>query len=115
MSRQKARYLNAIAEAFDRGNLKGVRFSRLSDEEILEQLTAIVGIGRWTAEMFLMFSMRRRDVFPVDDLGVRKGMDQLFGIRDIPKMIERAERWRPYRTVASVYIWRALDQTLPRD
>jgi DNA-3-methyladenine glycosylase II len=65
--------------------------------------------------MFLMFSMRRRDVFPVDDLGVRKGMDQLFGIRDIPKMIERAERWRPYRTVASVYIWRALDQTLPRD
>jgi len=115
VSRQKARYLIAIAEAFDTGHLRGVRFARLSDEEILERLTAIVGIGKWTAEMFLMFSMRRRDVFPVDDLGVRKGMQQLFGIKDVPKMIERAERWRPYRTVASVYIWRALDQVVPTD
>jgi DNA-3-methyladenine glycosylase II len=113
VSRQKARYLRALAEAFHRGQLNGVRFARLSDDEILERLTAVVGIGRWTAEMFLMFSMRRRDVFPVDDLGVRKGMGQLFGIDDVPTMIERAERWRPYRTVASVYIWRALEQITP--
>jgi len=115
VSRQKARYLNAIAEAFDRGHLKGVRFSRLSDEEILERLTAIVGIGKWTAEMFLMFSMRRRDVFPVDDLGIRKGMQQFFGISEVPKMIERAEPWRPYRTVASVYLWRGLEQVVPTE
>ncbi len=108
VSRQKARYLHALAEAFDSGGLKGVRFSRLSDDEILESLTAIVGIGRWTAEMFLVFSMRRRDIFPVDDLGVRKGMERFFGIADVPGMIERAERWRPYRTVASLYIWRGL-------
>ena len=58
--------------------------------------------------MFLMFSMCRRDIFPVDDLGVRKGMERFFGIADVPAMIERAERWRPYRTVASLYLWRGL-------
>jgi len=108
VSRQKARYLLALAEAFERGGLKGVRFSRLSDEEIIERLTAVVGIGRWTAEMFLIFSMRRRDVFPVDDLGIRKGMEKLFGVSGVPEMVERAERWRPYRTVASLYMWGAL-------
>jgi DNA-3-methyladenine glycosylase II len=108
VSRQKARYLVALAEAFESGGLKGVRFSRLSDDEIIERLTAVVGIGRWTAEMFLMFSMRRRDVFPVDDLGIRKGMEQLFGVSGAPAMIERAEVWRPYRTVASLYIWGVL-------
>jgi len=107
-SRQKARYLVALAEEFERGALKGVRFSRLSDDEIIERLTAVVGIGRWTAEMFLVFSMRRRDVFPVDDLGIRKGMERLFGVSPVPAMIERAEVWRPYRTVASLYIWGAL-------
>lgn len=108
VSRQKARYLLALAEEFESGGLKGVRFSRLSDEEIIERLTAVVGIGRWTAEMFLIFSMRRRDVFPVDDLGVRKGMEKLFGVSGVPAMVQRAERWRPYRTVASLYIWGAL-------
>lgn len=108
VSRQKARYLRALAEEFERGGLHGVRFSRLSDDEIIERLTAVVGIGRWTAEMFLIFSMRRRDVLPVDDLGIRKGMDQLFGASQVPAMIERAELWRPYRTVASLYIWKSM-------
>jgi DNA-3-methyladenine glycosylase II len=108
VSRQKARYLRALAEEFEHGRLNGVRFSRLSDEEIIERLTAVVGIGRWTAEMFLIFSMRRSDVFPVDDLGVRKGMQQLFGITEVAEMVQRAERWRPYRTVASLYLWKAL-------
>jgi DNA-3-methyladenine glycosylase II len=107
VSRQKQRYLYALAEAFA-GDLSGVRFSRLSDEEIIERLTAIVGIGRWTAEMFLMFSIRRRDVFPVDDLGIRKGMEKWFGLTDVAAMVERAEPWRPYRTVASLYLWRSL-------
>jgi len=108
VSRQKARYLLALAEEFDSGGLQGIRFSRLSDGEIIERLTAVVGIGRWTAEMFLIFSMRRRDVFPVDDLGIRKGMNKLFGVSEVPGMVERAERWRPYRTVASLYIWKSL-------
>ncbi|UCF19374.1 MAG: DNA-3-methyladenine glycosylase 2 family protein [Gemmatimonadota bacterium] len=109
VSRQKARYLQALAEAFARGSLTGVRFSRLSDEEILERLMAIVGIGRWTAEMFLIFSMRRPDVFPVDDLGVRQGMKRFFRVAEVPDMVRRAERWRPYRTVASLYLWRGLE------
>ncbi len=113
-SRQKARYLHALAEAFDSGGLSNARFSRLSDDDIVERLTAVVGIGRWTAEMFLMFSMRRPDIFPVDDLGIRKGMNRFFGISDVREMIERAERWRPYRTVASNYLWRA-QSAMPPD
>ncbi len=70
-------------------------------------MTAVVGIGRWTAEMFLIFSMRRRDVFPIDDLGIRRGMDRHFKLGDLDAMIRRAERWRPYRTVASLYLWRS--------
>ncbi len=113
VSRQKRRYLYALAEAFESGQLSGVRFARLSNEEAIERLTAVVGIGRWTAEMFLMFSMRRRDVFPVDDLGVRKGMERLFGVSGVPETIERAECWRPYRTVASIYIWKASSTVVP--
>lgn len=109
VSRQKATYLHALAEAYADGGLGRVRFARLSDEQVIERLTAVKGIGRWTAEMFLIFSMRRPDVFPVDDLGIRRGMENLFGVTDRDSMVERAERWRPYRTVASLYIWRALD------
>jgi 3-methyladenine DNA glycosylase/8-oxoguanine DNA glycosylase len=108
VSRQKRRYLYALAEAFGDGGLGSVRWSRLSDEEIMERLTAIVGVGRWTAEMFLIFSMRRPDVFPVDDLGVRHGMGRFFDVDGQGAMIERAERWRPYRSVASLYLWRGL-------
>jgi DNA-3-methyladenine glycosylase II len=108
VSRQKRRYLYALAEAFNDGGLGQVRWSRLTDDEIIERLTAIVGIGRWTAEMFLMFSMRRRDVFPIDDLGIRKAMERFFGVPEAPAMIDRAEHWRPYRTVASTYLWRGL-------
>ncbi len=107
VSRQKARYLHELARAFARGELSGVRFSRLSDEEIIKRLTAVVGIGRWTAEMFLIFSMRRRDVFPIDDLGIRRGMERLFKLSELDAMVRRAERWRPYRTVASLYLWRS--------
>lgn len=107
VSRQKARYLYALAEEFDSGSLNGVRFSKLDDDQIISRLTGIVGVGRWTAEMFLMFSMRRADVFPIGDLGIRRGMELYFGVEDKEEMIERAEEWRPFRTVASVYLWRA--------
>ena len=107
VSRQKRRYLYALADAFCDGGLSRVRFASLSDEQVMERLTDIVGIGRWTAEMFLMFSLRRNDVFPVGDLGIRRGMQQFIGVSGVPDMVRRAERWRPYRTVACFYLWRA--------
>lgn len=88
------------------------RVRRLSDAEIVERLTAVRGIGTWTAEMVLIFRLGRGDVLPVADLGVRKGFMLTYGLDELPtadEMTEHAERWRPYRTVASWYMWRALD------
>ncbi|MBA3345614.1 MAG: DNA-3-methyladenine glycosylase 2 family protein [Gemmatimonadales bacterium] len=85
---------------------------RMSDEEIIERLTLVRGVGRWTVEMLLMFRLGRPDVLPVGDLGVRKGFALTFGGRTLPDpevMSRRAERWRPYRSVASWYLWRALE------
>ncbi len=86
------------------------RAERLSDDEIVERLTEVRGVGRWTVEMFLIFTLGRPDVLPVDDYGVRKGFARTFGRRILPKPKEltgHGERWRPYRTVASWYLWRA--------
>ena len=88
------------------------RVRRMSDEEVIEHLTAVRGIGRWTVEMLLLFKLGRPDVFPVGDLGVRKGFALTFRKRklpDAPTMVRRAEPWRPYRSVASWYLWRALE------
>jgi methylated-DNA-[protein]-cysteine S-methyltransferase len=85
---------------------------KLSDDEIVERLTAVRGVGRWTVEMLLIFRLGRPDVLPVDDYGVRKGFSLFRGLRDLPTPKELAaygERWRPYRTVASWYMWRALE------
>jgi len=85
---------------------------RLSDEEIVERLTQVRGVGRWTVEMLLMFRLGRPDVLPVGDLGVRKGFARTFRKRKLPEpaVIQRhAERWRPYRSVGSWYMWRALE------
>ena len=85
---------------------------RMEDEEIIARLTAVRGIGRWTVEMLLMFKLGRPDVFPVGDLGVRKGFALTFRKRGLPEpaaMIRRGKRWRPYRSVASWYLWRALE------
>lgn len=88
------------------------RVRRMDDEEIIERLTAVRGVGRWTVEMLLMFKLGRPDVFPVGDLGIRKGFALTFRKRTLPEsaaMIRRGERWRPYRSVASWYLWRALE------
>lgn len=88
---------------------------RLSDDEVVARLTSVRGIGRWTAEMLLMFRLRRPDVLPADDFGVRKGFKVAYGKRDLPsrkQLEEHAERWRPYRTVASWYLWRAAELEL---
>lgn len=88
------------------------RARRMHDEEILERLTAVRGVGRWTVEMLLIFKLGRPDVLPVGDLGVRKGFVLTFGSRKLPApaiMHRRGNRWRPYRSVASWYLWRALE------
>jgi 3-methyladenine DNA glycosylase/8-oxoguanine DNA glycosylase len=88
------------------------RIRRMEDEEIIERLTVVRGIGRWTAEMLLIFRLGRPDVLPLSDLGVRKGFEITFRTRKLPDasiMARRGERWRPYRSVASWYLWRALE------
>jgi DNA-3-methyladenine glycosylase II len=89
-----------------------LRVRRMADDEIVERLTTVRGIGRWTVEMLLLFRLGRSDVLPIGDLGVRKGFARTFGrrvLKDPAVMIRRAERWRPYRSVASWYMWRALE------
>jgi DNA-3-methyladenine glycosylase II len=89
---------------------------RMGDEEIIERLTMVRGVGRWTVEMLLLFRLGRPDVLPLGDLGVRKGFARTInrrGLSDPMVLSRRAERWRPYRSVASWYLWRALDETRP--
>jgi 3-methyladenine DNA glycosylase/8-oxoguanine DNA glycosylase len=84
----------------------------MSDDEIITRLTAVRGIGRWTVEMLLLFDLGRPDVWPVDDYGVRKGFAKTFGRRQLPtpkQLMKFGEKWRPYRSMAAWYFWRALD------
>jgi DNA-3-methyladenine glycosylase II len=116
LSRQKVIYLRDLADKFASGDLSEDDFAHLDDEAVIERVSAVKGIGRWTAEMFLMFSLGRPDVLPVDDLGVRKGMQITYGLADMPKadvMREIAEPWRPYRSVGTWYMWRALGVDVP--
>lgn len=86
------------------------KLRRMEDEEIIEHLTKVRGIGRWTVEMLLIFSLRRPDVLPVGDFAVRKGFSLVYGRKELPKpaeLMHYGERWRPYRSVASWYMWRA--------
>jgi DNA-3-methyladenine glycosylase II len=111
LSGQKARYLKELARGFVDGKIRPHRFARQSNEEIIETLTAIHGIGRWTAEMFLMFSLNRLDVLPVDDLGIQKAIQKAYGFRSLPKpatMRKIGRPWHPYETIASWYLWRSL-------
>jgi DNA-3-methyladenine glycosylase II len=109
LSRQKTRYVRNVATAFREYGYDRAYFADVDAEAVVEELTAITGVGDWTARMQLLFSLGREDVFPVGDLGVRKGMTNLYpdlGREDRPAMVERAERWRPYRSYASLYLWR---------
>ncbi|HJL75300.1 MAG: DNA-3-methyladenine glycosylase [Candidatus Marinimicrobia bacterium] len=110
-SNQKAMYVHNIAEAFENGSVSK-NLDQLDDEAIIENLTSIKGVGPWTAEMFLMFTLHRPDVFPVTDLGVRKGFQLFCGLDELPdpdSMIKTAEPWRPFRTLASWYLWRLVE------
>ena len=112
LSKQKASYIKNIAEAYNVNFIINNNFSIMTDAEIIKQLTNIKGIGRWTAEMFLIFTLRRSDVFPVTDLGVQKGFQVFYSLDELPSidfMNERAEKWRPYRTIVTLYLWYAVD------
>ena len=111
LSRQKMTYLRDLAKHFTEGKIPTRQFSKMTDEEIIQSLIPVKGIGRWTAEMFLIFVLNRTDLLPVDDLGVRKGFQKVYGLRTEPKaakMMEIAEKWRPWRTVGSWYMWRGV-------
>lgn len=112
LSNAKAKYIKNIAQAFLDGTVDHQNLVNLSDEEIMEQLIAIKGVGPWTAQMFLMFTLNRPDVFPPGDLGVQKGFQQYFKLKKLPSpkiMEKRAKKWKPYRTVASLYFWKVVD------
>ena len=111
LSNQKASYIHNIANAFFTGMVPN-DIDTLSDNDVIECLTTIKGVGPWTAEMFLMFALNRPDVFPLTDLGIQKGFKLFFQLDELPKpdqMIEKAEPWIPYRTLASWYLWRVVE------
>lgn len=112
ISRQKSGYIKNIANAFDEGLVDETELHKLSDKEIIDQLVKIKGVGRWTAEMFLIFTLRRPDVFPVTDLGVQKGFQIYYDLDELPSidmMNEKSENWKPYRTIMSLYLWFAVE------
>jgi 3-methyladenine DNA glycosylase/8-oxoguanine DNA glycosylase len=113
LSRAKVLALRDLAARTVNGTVPPIgRLSAMSDDEIIERLVKVRGIGRWTVEMLLIFRLGRPDVLPVDDYGVRHGFQLTYGKRDLPKPRELAglgERWRPFRTAASWYLWRAVD------
>ncbi len=112
LSRQKARYLLSLAGHFIDGTLQQQQWHRMDDEAVIERLVQVKGIGRWTAEMFLMFHLLRPDVLPVDDIGIQRAIANHFteGARpSAGQMRAIAEPWRPWRSVACWYLWRSLD------
>jgi 3-methyladenine DNA glycosylase/8-oxoguanine DNA glycosylase len=113
LSRNKTAALKDLARHTIEGTVPPLaRAHAMSDDELIERLTAVRGVGRWTVEMILIFRLGRPDILPVSDLGVRKGFRRAFGMRGLPAavtMTRRGERWRPYRSVASWYLWRAAE------
>jgi len=117
LSRQKVRYLLSLADHFASGQMAVADWSRQDDETIIAQLVAVRGIGRWTAEMFLIFHLLRPDILPLSDLGVQRAMRRHYGNDQqlaFDAMEKIAEPWRPWRSVATWYLWRSLDK-LPVD
>lgn len=115
LSGQKANYLQNVAHFAIANDFKQIEWASMSDEEIISFLTQIKGVGKWTVQMLLMFTLARPDIFPADDLGIQQAMQRLFKIEEQNprllkiRMTELAEPWRPWRTVACRYLWRWKD------
>lgn len=112
LSGMKVKFIKGLAKSVVRGNLDFRALRRAPDEEVIERLTAVKGIGRWTAEMFLMFSLGRDDVFSYGDLGLRNAMQKLYKLKKppTPRQAQKISApWKPYRTLASRYLWASLE------
>lgn len=116
LSRQKVASLRSLAEHFASGELSTGHFHEWEDEEIIAHLTRVRGIGRWTAEMFLMFHLHRPDVLPVNDVGINRAIARQYALEALPKpdeVVRIGTPWRPWATVACWYLWRSEDVKLP--
>ena len=113
LSRAKVRYLHGIADAVIGGNIKLTAAARLENEAFIAELTRLKGVGRWTAEMLLIFSLGRRDVFSVGDLGLRTAVARLYAVDrdDSEAIVSIADTWRPFRSLACHFLWKSLDNT----
>lgn len=112
LSARKVEYLADLARHFVEGRIHVARWRAMEDAEIIAELTAVRGIGVWTAQMFLIFNLLRPDVYPLDDIGLQKGVARLHFAGERPsrrQLAETGERWRPWRSVATWYLWRSLD------
>ena len=112
LSRQKIGYLRDLAARCDRGDVPIETVHALDDDAVIRALTAVKGVGRWTAQMFLMFRLGRLDVLPDADLGIQKAIMRAYSMRSMPspeRVLRVGAKWAPYRTVASWYLWRSLD------
>ncbi|MEA2478316.1 MAG: DNA-3-methyladenine glycosylase [Thermoleophilaceae bacterium] len=112
LSRPKVAYMRDLAEKVEAGELHLDSLDEMSDDAAIEELTAVKGLGLWSAQMFLMFHLGRPDVLPVGDLGIRRAAERLYGLEGLPdaETLERlAERWRPHRSLACLYLWESLN------
>ena len=112
LSRQKVLYLKNLSEAFIKDKIKIKLWSKMSDEDVIQDLIQIKGIGRWTAEMFLIFNLCRADIFPLDDIGMIKGLCKIYNLNypiNKDTVLKIGNKWKPYRSVATWYLWRSLD------
>jgi DNA-3-methyladenine glycosylase II len=111
LSFKKVLYIKNLAAKIVSGELNIHHLPDLQDEEVITELVKVKGIGRWTAEMFLIFCLQREDVIPLDDLGVKKAIQKLYNLSELPTheyMIEVSSRWKPYRSIATWYLWKSL-------
>lgn len=112
LSRQKIGYMKDLAGRWIAGEIRPKTFHSLPDEEIIARLIEVKGIGRWTAEMFLIFALNRTDVLPIGDLGLKKAVQQAYRLRKLPspeRIQKIAQPWRPYRSIATWYLWKSLN------
>lgn len=109
MSFAKVSYVKSVANAFISDLIDIEKIKKQSDEEVIEELTQIKGVGRWTAEMILIFTLNRPDIFSIGDLGIRNAIRNLYGITDKKEILKLSETWKPYRSTACWYLWRSLE------
>ena len=113
ISKMKTEYIRGLAKIIDDGDIRLEKLSELSNDEVGNVLKEVKGIGQWTVDMFLIFSLNRLDVFPLNDLGIQKGLMLLLGRQKIlsrESMLSHSKKWKPYRTLASLYLWKIVDE-----